>query len=205
MEVNEHVEAQKRRDLEASGGQPAGFESLTSSPSIGGRCCRTGAGPHSSGSSLVGPARGSGCSSTTVAATETDTFGTSPLSKTPPGAPHVSHLQENGTAVCGAGIPDKGLHHLPHLTATDPLMPEPVTPQAAAIGVHADVGWQSATAGQHPSATGVAFPVGDPVPELELFGGELGSEQGELHLTDADLLDVATVFMDEHGLEEESL
>lgn len=206
VDVNEHIKAKQQLDsvsvVSADGAQAAGFASPVASPSRGCDCSETGRGSYSCDSSLAGSARGSEFSSATVAATEADASGTSPLSEVPPEAPYVSQvLHENSVTMCRAGGPEKGFHHLPHYMATA-LMPEPVTPQAAAIDVTADVGWHGVTGGQQPSARGIAVPADHPVPELELLGGEPGSEKGDIHLTDADLLDVAAVFMGEGGFDE---
>lgn len=208
VEVKDHMKAKRQLESKADvdAGPAAESASLSSSPTA--RCA---AGAHCCSSSPKGSARGSESSSATeVATANTSAPVTSPLLEMPPGAPHVSQLlHKNDTTMYGAGSPDKDLHRLPvrcTATATSARMTERMTPHAAAIDVHASIGWQSATtAEQQPSARGVAVPAGDPVPELEVFGGESASDLGEMNLTDADLLDVAAVFMGEDGLGEELL
>lgn len=183
----------------ADGRQAAGYSSLGSSPSSGGLDASwTGAGTRSTGAPLVVPTPGSQCSSTTLAATGTVASATLPLYASE--APHAPQalLHQYSTAMYGTGAADKGFHHLPHFMATNALIPEPVTPAPAATDLGADAGWQRATAGQQPSALGVAVSAGDAAPSPEL-GGNLGSGRGKIHLTDGDLLDVAAVFMGEEG------
>lgn len=90
--------------------------------------------------------------------------------------------------------------------ATDPCVPVFVTTAAsAAVGVGDPMVSRStiAATGQEPVAESApVVPTGHSALELGLPEGELGAWDGEVRLTDEDLLDAASVFLDEEGLQE---
>ncbi|CAN0443019.1 unnamed protein product [Pylaiella littoralis] len=198
-EANQQLDATAAADK----GQAVGSFFSPSPFAAGFESSRTGAEPCSSDSLLMGSGQGSQVSSVTeatVAAIDTATPAESLPSEVPPKAPHPQVLHENDTAFCRTAATGEDFQHLPHFTETDPLMSEPVTPAAGAIDDRSDVGWQNAATGRQRSALGAAFPAGDAAPNVALFEGELGFEQEEVHLTDADLVDMAAVLTGEEGL-----
>lgn len=198
-EANQQLDATAAADK----GQAVGSFFSPSPFAAGFESSRTGADPCSSDSLLMGSGQGSQVSSVTeatVAAIDTATPAESLPSEVPPKAPHPQVLHENDTAFCRTAATGEDFQHLPHFTETDPLMSEPVTPAAGAIDDRSDVGWQNAATGRQRSALGAAVPAGDAAPNVALFEGELGFEQEEVHLTDADLVDMAAVLTGEEGL-----
>lgn len=179
---------------------------LGSSPPVGFTASWTKEGANSNVSPVLVQARGPQSPPSPaglVVGTHTVASATSTLSEVPPEplyVPQVPHDLE--MAMYGAGTtPYKELHHAPRFTATDAFIQEPVIPAAAAAAatdVLAGPGWSSTTAGKQPSAMGFAFPASDASPKIE-FGGELGSEHGNDHWTDADLSKFSAVFMGEQG------
>lgn len=157
-----------------------------SSPSIDSSWA--GPGSQSSASPLEGP-WGQQHSSPAAAVTDSAASATLPSSEVPSELLRSRALHDDGMAMGGTFTAEQRLASFPHFTEANDFKPDEFVTQRA-------------PAGQQHSGVAAAIPEGDPTAKLDQTGETPGSGQGEMSLTDADFLDIATMF---NGEEEQLL
>lgn len=147
------------------------------------------------------------------------------ISVSPPPTRRGSNLPTQSTPQCSMNNPPGGTGGTTTATAAgqslqrnmpqhEPLATDACAPQFVATATSAAVdvgdpirGWSTiATTGQPPIAgSAPVVPAGDSTLESGVPGGGMGARDGEVRLTDEDLLDAAAFFLEDEGFLEEDV